>query len=644
MARQILISFWLTLFLALMPCSRYLAAHEPGEEAGDHAHDDADVKPAFPRGLVLPALEGGKPWSEKPVLNDPDRFHIAIMTDNTGGHRPGIWMQAVRKLNLLRPEFVLSVGDLIEGYSEDRAEIEAEWKEFLGFMDELEMRFFFVAGNHDLSNPLMHQIWREHFGAEWYSFDYHGVHFMCLSSEDPTNCVGDEQLAWIEHDLAEHADARWTLLFFHQPMWVTSQRAIAAGNPDPTNWSKVEALLGSRPHTVFAGHVHHYVQYDRHGMKYYHLATTGGSSRLRGIPYGEFDHVTWLTMEKDGPTVVNLLLDGILEPDAITEESIARFRDFLAKTSIEVVPILVDDANGFSQGRIDLRLTNGFDRPVEMTGRIDGLPLRGLTVDRPALSLTAAPGESAELSVTVRFEERIRFEHLAQTLLIARLATQGEERPLTAEKTVPVVIDRGHPCLVAPTAVSVDADLSEWGELKLATGDQPLVLGKAEQWQGSGDANLVFNLAHDANWVYFAGRVTDDAVTAVDGLELRLDARPIDVRKTTPQLDVGTYLVRIGPQDVPTRPTLEVQGAGLAPEQVRAAARRTNAGYDVEVALPRELLTRAQGENAHGFQFTAIVTDVDQAQETPCRIVWRGTTEVDQRNSNFGQFVLERSP
>lgn len=624
-----------------------VAAHEPDEEGHGHRHghtpaqgDTTGEAPKFPRGLILPVLEGPKPWSEKPVLNDPDRFQIAIMTDNTGGHRPGIWMQAVRKLNLLRPEFVMSVGDLIEGYSEDRNEVEQEWQEFLGFINELDMRFFFVAGNHDVTNPLMHKVWREHFGPEWYSFDYRGVHFLCLSSEDPDDRIGDEQLAWIEKDLAAHATARWTLLFFHKPMWVTSERAVAAGNPDPTNWQRVEELLGSRPHTVFAGHVHHYVQYDRRGMKYYHLATTGGSSRLRGVPYGEFDQVTWLTMEKDGPSVANLLLDGILPPDAVTEQGIARFRDFLAKTQIEVVPILLDDEAGFSNGRIELRLTNGLDRTVEMTGRIDGLPLRGLSVDRPAIALRAEAGTVAELSVNVRFGEKILFEHLSETLLVARLTTPDDERPLSAERVVPVVIDRSHRCPMASPTVDVDGQLAEWADLPWATGNEPLVLGAAEQWQGPGDARITFGVSHDADWLFLAGRVTDDSVRVGDGVEFRLDARPIDVRKSNPALAEGTYYVRVAPGPEPSKAVLEVRGAGLTSARLRAAVRRTATGYDWELSVPLEVLKRFQGPSPQGFQLTPIVVDVDQPDEMPCRVVWRGTADVDQRNTNYGQFVL----
>ncbi|MFO0946622.1 MAG: metallophosphoesterase [Planctomycetota bacterium] len=342
---------------ALFFLTRCLRAHEDGT---DHHHDE---KPAeiLPKGLVLPAIGGPKPWSEKPVFNDPRRFQIAIMTDRTGGHRPGIWEKGVRVVNLLRPEFVISVGDLIEGYSDDPKEIEGQWKEFLGFIDEMKMKFFFVPGNHDLSNPLMHKIWRQHFGREWYSFDYQGVHFMALSSEDTQDQIGSEQLKWIEADLEKNKDARWTLLFFHKPLWVIAEREIGAGNPDPTNWKKVENLLANRNHTVFAGHVHHYVQYDRNGRKYYHLATTGGGSQMRGVPYGEFDHVMWLTMEEDGPHTAIVMLDGVLAPETVNEKGIARFRAFLASAAIEVAPILIDSDAGFSSGRIDVRLTNGFD-------------------------------------------------------------------------------------------------------------------------------------------------------------------------------------------------------------------------------------------------------------------------------------------
>ena len=609
-----------------------------------HEHDDANNAPKFPRGIILPAVEGPKPWSDKPTLDDPDRFQIAIMTDNTGGHRPGIWMKAVERLNLLRPTFVMSVGDLIEGYSEDPAEIEAEWKEFLGFIDAMQMKFFFVAGNHDVSNPKMHEMWRKHFGREWYSFDYRGVHFVALSSEDTHDQIGPEQLAWLKDDLAKRTDARWTLLFFHKPLWVISERAKAAGNEDKTNWPAVEKLLGDRPHSVFAGHVHHYVQYDRRGMKYYHLATTGGGSQLRGVPYGEFDHVAWLTMEPEGPTVVNLLLDGIVPPDAVTEKGIERFREFLAKTRLEAAPILVDADEGISSGRIDLRLKNTFDEPVEITAEIEGLPLRGLTVEPSAkLVIKAAAGETAELAVNVQFSETIAFEKLTETLLTAKIRTVGGDRPLTAERTFPVVIDRKYPCPSLEAKPTLDGLVGDWNELKLSTGEKPLVVGAAEQWQGPADSGIAFTTGYDDRFLYFAGHVTDDQMTTGDELQIALDARWIGTRRSDGnKLKTGVYRLAVpaptgasGPsavQKVPLKGSPKVTEASVA----TAAAKD---GWTFEVAVPIGTVERNQSDKWHSFQATPIVVDFDETDQKPAKAVWRGTADYETQNTNWGQFV-----
>jgi hypothetical protein len=628
--------FWFA--IAAFTFARPVAAHD-GHDHGE----GAGRAPQYPPAIVLPAMDGPKPWSDKPVLDDPDRFQIAIMTDNTGGHRPGIWMKAVERLNLLRPTFVMSVGDLIEGYSTDPEELEGQWKEFLGFIDKMEMRFFFVAGNHDVSNPPAHDLWRKKFGAEWYSFDYKGVHFMALSSEDTKDQIGPEQLAWIREDLKKHADARWTLLFFHKPLWTISERAKTAGNPDLTNWTQVEAALGDRRYTVFAGHVHHYVQYDRRGMKYYHLATTGGGSRLRGVPYGEFDHVTWLTMEKEGPTILNLTLDGMLPPDTVTEAGIARFRDFLAKTRIDVAPILVDEDEGISEGRIHLRLRNQFDEPVEVTAEIEGLPLRGTTVETTRLNFKAAPGATQELAVDVKFGETVAFSHFAETLLTAKVRTVGEN-PLTSERTIPVVIDRKYRCPPAASPVTVDGDLAEWGELPLSTGDKPLVLGAAGQWQGTGDANLAFATSYDEKAVYVAARIDDDAVTTGDQLQLRFDARWISDRKETPQFAAGVYGLPISAPKEGADGRVETISFNGTPKVPPAAvaARRTKTGWSVEAAIPVVLFEKSQNENWHSFQFTPIVNDVDDAGEKPVRLIWRGSTTIDKTNTNWGQFVRVR--
>ena len=117
-------------------------------------------------------------------------------------------------------------------------------------------------------------------------------------------------MRFIERTLAEHRDARWTVVMLHQPFWDTPG--------EHADWDRVEAWLGDRPYTVLAGHFHRYVQQIRHGREYITLGTTGGGSRLRGIDRGEFDHVMLVTMRADGPVIANLMLDGIHGADVHT--------------------------------------------------------------------------------------------------------------------------------------------------------------------------------------------------------------------------------------------------------------------------------------------------------------------------------------
>jgi hypothetical protein len=94
----------------------------------------------------------------------------------------------------------------------------------------------------------------------------------------------------------------------HRPLW-------SEPNPDKNGWLEVEQALAGRPYTVFAGHVHQFRKYVRQGQNYYQLATTGGASRMRGVRYGEFDQIGWVTMKKGGPVLANILLDGVYDAD-----------------------------------------------------------------------------------------------------------------------------------------------------------------------------------------------------------------------------------------------------------------------------------------------------------------------------------------
>jgi hypothetical protein len=123
-----------------------------------------------------------KPWTNLDFYNDPMNFQFAIVSDRTGGLRPGVFADAVQKLNLLMPEFVMSVGDFIPGNTTDRAQLEKEWAEFDTVLKPLKVPFFFVPGNHDINNAVMREVWNNRSGVPYYSFVYKNVLFLALDS------------------------------------------------------------------------------------------------------------------------------------------------------------------------------------------------------------------------------------------------------------------------------------------------------------------------------------------------------------------------------------------------------------------------------------------------------------------------------
>ncbi len=478
-----------------------------------------------------------KPWTHLNFQDDPDHFQFAIVSDNTGGMRPGVFESAVVKLNMLRPEFVMSVGDLIEGYTDNRRQIDKEWDEFNGAANELQMPFFYVPGNHDISNLTMQADWEERYGVRYYSFVYKDVLFLMLDTDDAEGGTAwfemtEEQEAYLLQKLEEHTDVRWTLFFMHHPMWTQEDNKLEA----------IEEKLkeSGRGYTMFAGHEHRYMSEMRKGREYYTLATTGGGSRLRGPRFGEFDHITWVTMTDEGPVMANLWLDGILDMD-VHDEKVKALADALAESTAFEHLMLTNDGVTFEHGRLLLKLKNTSDRSIRFRGSfthhhqvnilnalfIEDIPPQDhLQVDIPLEAIVPVDTtriEALRLHWSVSYPDS-EYPDLTLSGTTRFAATASTFEPLASEQQI------------FTDALELQAS-EQWGGLNLHYSDKstlpersdPIVTNAVMLYESS---NLTFRLFDEK------GACTRPANKAIAKVEPRV---PVALSSTKPGMNVRIY-------------------------------------------------------------------------------------------------------
>jgi hypothetical protein len=295
--------------------------------------------PHAPFEATLPA--GPKPWTHQRFDDAPSTFSFAVVSDLESGYRPGVFDVAAAELALLHPAFIMTVGDMIEGGTEDEALLNREWDAFDALAAKAPAPFFHVAGNHDMTNLTQRKVWEARYGARYYGFVYRDVLFMVLDTEDyspermqeiyraradflslrktdpaaaaklpytsmqesKTGEISPAQSAYFEKLIAAHPKVRWTIALMHKPVYA---------RPGDKGLARIEAALKGRPYTILNGHLHRYSYAQRNGADYIMLGTTGGERAFDGSA-GAMDHVMWITMTDHGPDIANLKLDGVLD-------------------------------------------------------------------------------------------------------------------------------------------------------------------------------------------------------------------------------------------------------------------------------------------------------------------------------------------
>ena len=324
-----------------------------------------------------------------PLPKGDDVFHFIIFGDRTGGPAEGIQVlaEAVEDTNLLDPDLVMTVGDLIQGYSPTLPWM-MQMKEFHGIMNRLHAPWYPVAGNHDIYfrapkgmkvPPEEHEErYEEHFGPLWYWFKHKNCGFLVLFTDEghpqknrPRNFndpaqqkFSEEQLTWLKKAVQDMRELDHVFVFLHHPRW---QKSRYPGS----DWDRVHAEL-KKPGNVraaFAGHIHQ-TTYNgvRDGIAYYSLATTGG-----GIPggnivpeFGYLHHYNVVTVRKTGFHMTVIPVGAVMDPkdyDADLQRDVAALRKLTF--THDGLPLKLA-SNGNATGKISQKLRNPTGQPIEI--------------------------------------------------------------------------------------------------------------------------------------------------------------------------------------------------------------------------------------------------------------------------------------
>jgi 3',5'-cyclic-AMP phosphodiesterase len=203
----------------------------------------------------------------------PSGFRFVILGDRTGEAVAGVYQEIWREVDRERPDFVLSVGDTIQG-GDDRT-VDAEWRKILALLAPYRRyRIFFAPGNHDVWSEASARAYEKYTRRPLhYSFDFQQAHFTILDNSRSDELPAGE-FAFLQKDLERNKKQPLKFIVSHRPSWILN---AAFGNP---GFPLHQLAKRYGVEYVIAGHIHQMLRFEIEGVTYLSMPSAGGHLRL----------------------------------------------------------------------------------------------------------------------------------------------------------------------------------------------------------------------------------------------------------------------------------------------------------------------------------------------------------------------------
>ena len=430
--------------------------------------------------------------------SSPNAFNtvrFAVIGDRTGGAVPGIYEQIVEEMERMKPDFVITVGDMIEGPENNEERLRNKWTEYLSIVSHFSMPIYYTPGNNDIETDFMEDCYLEYIGQPYFSFDEGNIHFIILDNSrwSSSDELSKEQIDWLIKDLEDNTDAKYTVVFYHKPFWETT---TVEGKPDTLH----SLFRNFGVDALFSGHYHTYFSGNYDDILYTNVGSSGGGMShpsATGLKY----HFVWVTVDSSEISIAPIKMGAVLPWDEITADE----GNFVFSAQTNCIsfdkPFLIDENNNSGESAFEVVVKN-FSREfiLEDTIRWDIPP--GWSVE-PLSKPVSIAGDSAETFIFNIKNEKTIYP-------LPKLSVNfpyGAGKTAQAVKELPIA--RQTVCYKTNEKPKIDGNISEkmW--------QNPITNLYGYDGSSTKTDSVGFYFAHDKTNLYLASLCTDTDITSI---------------------------------------------------------------------------------------------------------------------------------